>query len=639
VISGTIVPMDDESGDSVTRTIEAPTLRKELSSPKNVQLSSVPPSTLPFGQRYMARSTLGEGGMGVVRLYDDLQVGRAIAMKEMRGEYRSHPEAVGRFLREARIQGQLEHPAVVPVYDIGVNADDSVFFTMKRVLGTTLHDVIWLLRDDPDRYSKRRLLTAFGSVCLAVDLAHRRGVLHRDLKPANIMLGDFGEVYVLDWGLARVSGSDTKDTVEPVRITDLGIQETQAGAVLGTPGYMSPEQIHGKHAELGPASDIYSLGAILFEILALEPLHTGKDATALCASTLAGVDARLSWRAPNAEIAPELEAIVLRATKLEPKERYQSAREIYEAIEAHLDGERDLELRRQMSAEHAERAARAAEKAADGTETGLYVERREALRQIGRALALDPDNSRAMETLVRLLSDPPRILPQEVRDDVDRAERVKLRRIGWLGAIAYLHQVIYLPVMWWLGVRRWDWLLTFLIAGLGAGAVSLFVAKQKYPNPKLAYLVLLLSHVGFAALAAMWGPLFFMPMILVVNATGFALYMGKEARPLVAACSATVLLGMLVLSLSGMVPGGYAFTDQGMLILPGALSFPATATVTFLALVNLSALLVGVFIVGNIRDQLDRSERQLMLYAWQLREFVPSTARSATDPTSKRRAR
>jgi eukaryotic-like serine/threonine-protein kinase len=292
-----------------------------------------------------------------------------------------------------------------------------------------------------------------------------------------------------------------------------------------------------------------------------------------------------------------------------------------------------------MSIEHADRAERAAEKAAGGTETGQYVERREALRQIGRALALDPDNSRAMETLVKLLADPPRILPREVRDDVERAERLKLRRIGWLGAIAYLHLVVYVPILWWLGVLRWDWILTFLFAGLGAGGVSLFVAKQKQPNPKLAYLVLILSHIGFAALSAMFGPLFAMPTILVVNATGFALYMGKEARPLVAACATTVLLGMVVATFSGVVPGGYEFTDAGILIRPGSLAFPPIATITFLVLLNVAALVVGVFIVGNIRDQLDRSERQLMLYAWQLREFVPSAARSATDPTSRRRAK
>jgi hypothetical protein len=130
-----------------------------------------------------------------------------------------------------------------------------------------------------------------------------------------------------------------------------------------------------------------------------------------------------------------------------------------------------------------------------------------------------------------------------------------------------------------------------------------------------------------------------MPTILVVNATGFALYMGKEARPLVAACGAAVLLGTLALALSGFVPGGYAFSEAGLLIQPGSIAFPPTATLTFLVLVNLSALLVGVFIVGNMRDQLDRSERQLMLYAWQLREFVPSAAREATDPHASRRRR
>lgn len=627
--------MTDESGDSITGVVEGPTLVRELSSAPSVHLTNAPPAPLAFPERYMQRSVLGEGGMGVVHLYDDLQVGRSIAMKELRAEYRSHPEAAARFLREARIQGQLEHPAVVPVYDIGVNADGSVFFTMKRVNGTTLHDVIWSLRTNPELHSRRRLLTAFGSVCLAVDLAHRRGVLHRDLKPANIMLGDFGEVYVLDWGLARVSDSEAQEDVEPVRVTDVAVEQTQAGAVLGTPGYMSPEQIKGQHADLGPASDIYSLGAILYELLALQPLHRAREVSAVMASTLAGVDTR---RIIEAQLVPELEAVVLKATAFDPNERYQSAREIYQAIERHLDGERDLELRREMSAQHAEIAVQAVEKARKGTETGLYLERREALREIGRALALDPDNGRAMDTLVRLLSDPPLVLPREVRQDLVAADRDKMRRIGRLGAFAYAHLVIYLPILMWVGVRRWSWILAFALCGVAAGGVSLFVSRQRVPSQRLSYLVMLLSNISLGSVASLFGPLFFMPMVVAVNSTGFALHFDRRARPLVALIGSAVILGTLTLWLAGGLPGGYVFSERGIWIQPGAVEFPAAPAIVLLTLVNLAALNIGVFIVGSMRDALDKSERQLLIYAWQLREFVPAAARAATDPTSQRRA-
>ncbi len=637
-------PSSDSSlEETVTRTIEGPTLVKELSSPATVRITKAPPAPLAFPERYMARSVLGEGGMGVVRLYDDLQIGRAIAMKEMRAEHRAHPEAGARFLREARIQGQLEHPAIVPVYDIGVNTDGSVYFTMKRVRGTTLYDVLTALRTTPElsggRFSRRRLLTAFGSVCLAVDFAHRRGVLHRDLKPSNIMLGDFGEVYVLDWGLARVSGAEgMDDDSDRVRVDSVGVEHTQAGAVLGTPGYMSPEQIEGKHPELTSAADIYSLGAMLFEILALEPLHTAQDSTGLMASTLAGVDARLSWRAPHVDVAPELEAVVVKATVLDSRERQATAREIYEAIERHLDGERDLELRREMSAQHADAAEKAAKSARGGTETGLYLERREALREIGRALALDPDNERAMDTLVKLLADPPLVLPKEVRQDIGLAEREKLRRIGRLGAIAYGHLLLYVPILIWVGVRRWDWILAFPLLGLCAAGVSFYVSRQKVPQRSLAYVVMILANLTFGVTAVMFGPLFFMPMILAVNATGFALYMDRKARPAVAATAGGVTLLAFVLWAVDLLPGDYTFTQGGLLIHAGALALSPVPTMVLVTVANLAALFIGIFLTGRIRDSLDKSERQLLIYAWQLREFVPGAARAATDPTSTRRS-
>src|SRR5688572_17485566 len=162
------------------------------------------------GARYELGRQIGEGGMGTVVLCSDRAIGRRVAMKLVRGTA-SGPaklEDDARFLREARIQGQLEHPSIVPVYDVGRNDAGAAFFTMKRVGGVTLAEVIARLRaHDPEfveRFTLRRLLEAMGRVCLAIQFAHERGVLHRDLKPANVMLGEVGEVYVLDWGIARL---------------------------------------------------------------------------------------------------------------------------------------------------------------------------------------------------------------------------------------------------------------------------------------------------------------------------------------------------------------------------------------------------------------------------------------------------
>ncbi|MEO6417977.1 MAG: protein kinase, partial [Polyangiaceae bacterium] len=148
-----------------------------------------------FSERYAAGELLGEGGMGEVRLIKDGRIGREVAMKVIRPGHGSRSDLRSRFLREARVQGQLEHPAIVPVYDLGVDPNGASYFTMKRVRGMTLEEVLDGLRkrdaDATIEYSRRKLLTAFGSVCLAIDFAHARGVIHRDLKPGNVMLGGF----------------------------------------------------------------------------------------------------------------------------------------------------------------------------------------------------------------------------------------------------------------------------------------------------------------------------------------------------------------------------------------------------------------------------------------------------------------
>src|SRR5207244_2831623 len=149
---------------------------------------------------------------GEVALVFDRQIGRDVALKQLRPEARRDDVARARFAREARIQGQLEHPAVVPVYDLGGADDGSLYFTMKRVRGTSLGDILSALSSGESavakRFSRRRILTAFGQICLTAHYAHERGVVHRDIKPDNIMLGDYGEVYLLDWGLARIEATD-----------------------------------------------------------------------------------------------------------------------------------------------------------------------------------------------------------------------------------------------------------------------------------------------------------------------------------------------------------------------------------------------------------------------------------------------
>jgi len=214
--------------------------------------------------RYRVLRRLGKGGMGEVMAVRDETIGREIALKRIR---RNDPSErmVARFLREAAIQGQLEHPAIVPVHEIGRDSKGLPFFTMKKVAGTTLAKV---LDGDRSGYSRQRLLRAFVEVCLAIEFAHKHGVIHRDLKPDNIVLGEFGEVYVLDWGVAKVIGeADIEpDTIGSGPGEPTIDRTTIPGTPIGTPGYMAPEQAHG-FLDVDGRADVYSLGCVLFEIL------------------------------------------------------------------------------------------------------------------------------------------------------------------------------------------------------------------------------------------------------------------------------------------------------------------------------------------------------------------------------------
>jgi serine/threonine protein kinase len=215
------------------------------------------------GTRYELVEKLGEGGMGSVYRVVDTALGRQVALKAIR-VVDSSGEFAARLLREAKIIAQLEHPGIVPVHDVGTLPDGRVFYTMKLVQGRRL-----------DQYTSEtsgvaERLRTFQKICEAVSFAHARNVLHRDLKPQNIMVGSFGEVLVMDWGLAKVlkaealSADATEWLPQEARTDGKGhAPDTAHGAVLGTPGYMAPEQARGEIASMGPRADVYSLGAVL----------------------------------------------------------------------------------------------------------------------------------------------------------------------------------------------------------------------------------------------------------------------------------------------------------------------------------------------------------------------------------------
>jgi len=247
--------------------------------------------------RYERNRVLGTGGMGEVVLVRDRRIGREIAVKTVRVDIAS-PAARRAFLAEARMQAQLEHPAIIPVYDIGIDEAGREFFTMRAIAGITLSKVLSLLRsgdrETSQEYTTLKLLDVFRRLCLVVEYAHQKGVIHRDLKPANVMLGEYGEIYVLDWGLAQKHG-DPKESTDP------------GSPVLGTPGYIAPEQTF-TGSQVDGRADVYALGAILFEILSLQRLHVGRDSNEILKSTRRKHSVTAQQRAPERDIPPELDA-------------------------------------------------------------------------------------------------------------------------------------------------------------------------------------------------------------------------------------------------------------------------------------------------------------------------------------------
>ena len=265
--------------------------------------------------------TLGEGGMGIVRLGRQRSLGREVAVKSLR-KGASSPDLELKLLREAWITSAVEHPNVVPVYDLGVDDDGSPTLVMKRVSGVPWSELLAAPETVTERFgvpSDEWHLRILVSLSNAVSFAHSRGILHRDLKPDNVMIGSFGEVYLLDWGLAVALEADAAGRLPLAR---------DAVEMAGTPAYMAPEMLGAQASRLGPRTDVYLLGAILYEILTDRPPHRGESLEALVTSVMR------STPTFGSQVPEEAAAICRRAMSKDPDDRYESVEDLRFAIEA-----------------------------------------------------------------------------------------------------------------------------------------------------------------------------------------------------------------------------------------------------------------------------------------------------------------
>ncbi|MEP6672131.1 MAG: protein kinase [Chthoniobacter sp.] len=323
------------------------------------------PEELLRERKYEIGGLVAEGGMGAILSADEATTGRTVAMKVVHSN--PSPGDLIRLIKEAQITSQLEHPNIVPLHELGVDEHDQVFYTMKMIQGLTLKQILEIVAHgtpgERSKYPLTQLLNIFQKVCDAIGFAHSRSVIHRDLKPDNIMVGEYGEVLVMDWGLAKVLGEAPSSVVEQeaaMKVTDSGAgslsaSATMAGSILGTPQYMPPEQARGDVDLQDQRSDVYSLGAILYQILALRPPVIGRDAEEIIAKVRGGAieplhaaPVRSDWPIPES-----LAAVALRAMAMDADQRYASVPALQKDIVAYQRGfataAEDAGLRKQLA--------------------------------------------------------------------------------------------------------------------------------------------------------------------------------------------------------------------------------------------------------------------------------------------------
>jgi len=301
--------------------------------------------------KYRHFDRIGSGGMKDIIKVRDADTARDLAMAILTEETSEQEPYMVRFVYEARITANLEHPNIVPIHDIGVDDGGHPYFTMKLIDGENLASILMNIESGEEGYAKKynltHLLTIFINICNAISFAHSKGIIHLDLKPENIQIGNYGEVLVLDWGLAKILKEEETESIGEnsptlsggkstlTHIPEDNVENTMDGEIKGTPGYMAPEQAAGINSRKNKSTDIYALGAILYSILTLKKPITGVDIKAILRKTIKGEIVNPVHRTPELHIPKPLAAVVMKAMSLRQSERYKSVKKLMKDIDAY----------------------------------------------------------------------------------------------------------------------------------------------------------------------------------------------------------------------------------------------------------------------------------------------------------------
>jgi eukaryotic-like serine/threonine-protein kinase len=461
--------------------------------------------------------------------------------------------------------------------------------------------------------NRRRLLEPFLKVCMAIDYAHAKGVIHQAIDPDGIVVGDHGEVYLLDLQhavYARPSGR---------------AEENARREMAGSSGYEAPEQLAGMPTDA--RTDVYALGTVLFEILTGERLHASDDPYERARLTLTGASSAVaSQRRPDVSIPSGLDAICVRATSPDPTFRFPSARRLHDAIIDVLEATEDLEAREGLAEQYAEQAEGDAVRALVAIDGG-YAYRARALGSAARAFAIDPQSLGARRALRTLLSEEPVELPEDAKADLRGARIQAQRAVGRFTATAYGIFLVILGFVPTSGLKSGAGFFVLVLALAAAIGTSLRIARSAEPSRRLLLGLIVTSSLAIACASGLYGPFVLVPALVVANTLTLFVTLPDTLRRWGLAAGLMALLGPVALQKLGLSLPEWEATAQGVRYLPAIREFRELPVRVGLLLATVAAIVVPSLWLAHLADRRADTARRLTLASWQLRQLLPGAAR------------